>query len=129
VARGAGAARPALLVATPAHDGGLHHGCVGSLIGTQRLLHARGIPSGHLLLPGCSPIPAARNEVAARYLAEPAWPHLLIVDSDVVWRAGDAPRSLAHDPDPVRGVHARKSPADPRLLFCKRHLKPALRGD
>jgi hypothetical protein len=77
-----GAASPTLLIATPTHDGRLHHSYVAALIATRALLSAQGIANDHLFLPGWSLMPEAPNEIAARFLAEPSWPHLLMVDSD-----------------------------------------------
>jgi hypothetical protein len=76
------ATRRAVLIATPTHDGRLHHGYVDALISTRALFAAQGISSDHLFLPGWSLIPEARNEIAARLLAGPSWSRLLMVDSD-----------------------------------------------
>ena len=110
---------PTLLIATPTHDGRLHHGYVDSLMATRALLDAHGIGNGHLFLPGWSLIPEARNEIAARFLAAPCWSDLLMVDSDIVWRPADVLRLLRHGHELACGVYARKSEIDPALMFWR----------
>jgi hypothetical protein len=113
------ATRRAVLIATPTHDGRLHHSYVAALIVTRALFAAQGISSDHLFLPGWSLIPEARNEITVRFLADPSWPHLLMVDSDIVWRSADVLRLLGHGHELVCGIYARKSAADPALLFWR----------
>lgn len=100
---------PKLMIATPSYDLRLSVDYVRSLIATIFALQEQGVDTCWLPRVGDSLLPAARNILAAQFLASKEWSHLLWVDSDIEWDAADVMRLIAHDLDFVCGAYRLKS--------------------
>lgn len=88
-------------IGIPTHDGKPCANTVDSLLAEQLLGFREGVHFIVLWEIGCSLIGAARNMIARRFLASPA-DCLVMVDSDISWKAGDL-RKLAQSPHDVIG--------------------------
>ena len=90
-------------LATPVHDGWVHHaymmGAVGALSAFQ----------GEIIVHRQTHQPASRDLLTSRFLASDAT-HMLCVDPDLGWGAADVSKLLAADKDFAAGIYARKQP-------------------
>lgn len=102
-----------------------------ALLDTMLLLERLQIRSCLRWVVGNSNLPAARNELAAEFLAS-EFSDLLWIDDDMGWKAGDVVRLLASDKDLIGGVGRKKTATlDARAeTWCCRFLPDAdLRQD
>lgn len=101
-------AKVSILAAVPAY-GGVAGTCVTSIVALQAEAAKQGILVGLSVLNGCSYIPHARTVLLETFLAGD-WTHVLMLDSDVQFRAETVFEMLEKDRDfvvapvPLRGV-------------------------
>jgi hypothetical protein len=79
-----------------------------ALAETCVLLHRLGISFGHSSVVGVTNLPAARNMLAARFLASGAT-DLMFIDDDVGWDSNDVVRLLASDQPLIAGITRKKT--------------------
>jgi hypothetical protein len=97
-----------LFIATPCYDGNVSSGCVMSILALQRLLMENRV-SHDICLHSDSLITRARNRIAANFLHQPEYTHLLFIDADIVFDAGTVLRYLAFKKDLVAGIYPIKN--------------------
>jgi hypothetical protein len=98
------------MLATPAYAGTTHLPYTAALAATVADFHQIGL-SYSVNLAGCfSQIHAARNYMAAQFLAEPALTHLMFIDADISWPRGSIQRLLQHGQPMVCGLYPNKTP-------------------
>ena len=101
-------AKVSILAAIPAY-GGVEGTCVTSIVQLQAEAAKRGIIVGLSIVNGCSYVPHARTQLLSALL-EGDWTHVLMLDSDVEFRAGtvlemlDKNRDFVVAPVPIREV-------------------------
>ena len=105
-----------LMIATPAYGGTVATRFAKSLGGTIGLLIQHRIPFAWTTVDGVSAINFARADLAATFLEEPGYSHLLCVDADIAWEPSDVLRLLEHDLDAVGGLYRAKEPGPDRYL-------------
>jgi hypothetical protein len=88
---------PQVFIATPSYDGKVTAEFATSLSTTQCALALRGISSAWKYLAHESLLPRARNILAALFLAEPDFTHVLWVDADQEWQPDVVLRMLELD--------------------------------
>jgi hypothetical protein len=111
---------PVFFLATPLHDGRVHHAYMSGVIELARAAPGRlviGKFSGPFL-------PVSRDVLTAHFLRSSAT-HLLCVDSDIGWGAADVELLLRADKDFVSGLYAKKT--EDRLLATP--LRQGREGD
>ncbi len=106
---GAQGTRPVFFLATPLHDGRVHHAYL-----TGALQMAAAAP-GQLMVSTFegSFLAVNRDMLTARFLRSKAT-HMLCVDSDIGWGPGDVEKLLQANQDFMSGMYARKQ-AEGRL--------------
>lgn len=107
---------PIFFLATPLHDGRVHHDYMSGVIqlalaARERLIIAKF--SGPFL-------PVSRDILTAHFLRSSAT-HLLCIDSDIGWGAADVEKLLAADRDFVSGLYAKKTRERPLATPLMRH--------
>lgn len=95
-------------ICTPAYGGMMMTRYHQSFIKTIQELGRLGVDWEEQVTEGESLIPRARNGMVAKFLADPAATHLVFIDGDIEWEAGDFVRLLAHDVDVVCGLYPKK---------------------
>lgn len=97
-------ASASFFLATPLHDGRVHHDYMSGVI--QLALTAR----ERLIISKFSGpfLPVSRDILTAHFLRSSA-SHLLCVDSDIGWGAADVEKLLAAERDFVSGLYAKKT--------------------
>lgn len=104
-----------LAVATPTRSGSFCMDYVGSVLELQHQCLARGIDFRFLPLVNVTLIDLARNTLANRFLWETSCTHLLFVDDDMGFHAGELARmfalpgdaatmSIGHEPVRMSGI-------------------------
>lgn len=96
-------------VATPSYGGTLGSLYVRSLLDLANLAWTHGFAMQTRFLDGDSLIPRARNRLAAEFLADSRWTHLLWIDADVGFSPEAALRLLLAGRDVVAGVYPYKN--------------------
>lgn len=94
---------PNLFIATPLHNGWVHHEFAGGLMQAATALQFMWQPMN-----GTS-LPRQRDALTALFL-ESDCTHLLWIDSDIGWRAGDVQSLLDSGKDFIGGPYSRKIP-------------------
>jgi hypothetical protein len=113
----------AILAAVPAYSG-VQGTCVTSLVQLQSKAAERAITVGLSLLNGCSYVPHARTQLLETFLASD-WTHILMLDSDVEFRAETVFEMLSKDRDfVVAPVPVREVQWDWVELAREKGLKP-----
>ncbi len=100
--------KPHIVVATPCFGGMVNQRYMVSAIGLMQLCSSLGIKVtldllGHELL-----ITRGRNILVSRFLDDPTTTHLLFVDADIGFDAGQVIRMLRFDEDVVAGMYPLK---------------------
>lgn len=95
---------PVLFLATPLHDGRVHHAYLSGAIELARAFPGRLI-IGKVSAPF---LPVSRDVLTAHFLRSNAT-HLLCVDSDIGWTAADVEQLLRANKDFVAGLYAKKT--------------------
>jgi hypothetical protein len=96
-----------LFIATPCYDGNVNSEYVMSLLGLQRLLIQHGI-GYDMCFHSDSLITRARNNIAARFLRQQIYSHLLFIDADISFDPATVLRYLSFDKDVVAGIYPIK---------------------
>jgi len=94
-----------LFVATPLHDGSVHHTYMLGALSALRAFPGRIRMDAQI----GSWLPASRDFLTARFLESGA-SHMLCVDSDIGWTGEDAQKLLDTGLDFVSGVYCKKQP-------------------
>jgi hypothetical protein len=105
------------MIGTPSYDGRLGFGYVSSMLETATEFQSRGWSWSPFLLGGCSLIEMARQDIVAQFMASNAT-HLLMVDSDISWRARDLVRMIEADEPLLFAVAPKRLSTD----FAIRYL-------
>ncbi|HEY3497133.1 MAG TPA: hypothetical protein VGK73_20685 [Polyangiaceae bacterium] len=92
---------PSIFIACPMHDGWMHHECAGGVLTAMQSFDCTWSP-----LVGTG-LARQRDLLLAKFL-ESDCTHILWVDSDIGWRAGDAQSLLDTGKDFVAGCYCRK---------------------
>lgn len=100
-----------LHVGIPAYDGKVGVETVRALLNERGAAFLLNIDMRVSLLPGCSLITMARNQMAAEFLASDA-DRLVFVDADVSWEPGDLIKLAMHPVDVVGGAYRFKKAAE-----------------
>jgi hypothetical protein len=101
--RAAPANRPIIFLATPLHDGRVHHTYLAGAVQLSAMLPGQLIVSTYT----SSFLPVSRDVLTAQFLTSPAT-HMLCVDSDIGWAPSDVEKLLHANKDFVSGIYARK---------------------
>ena len=126
------------LVCTPSHDGKYFHNYIVSLLNLQAHSVRLGLDLQISLHAGESLITRARNNCVAAFLANPAWTHLIWIDSDIGFSPDAVFRLLLSNHDIAAGVYPLKYenwpaegvPADTtREEFNARHARYTVNTD
>jgi hypothetical protein len=96
-----------LFIATPCYEGNMKSLYVMSMLGLQRLLMQNGIEHD-VCFHSDSLISRARNTIAARFLKQQIYSHLLFVDADISFDPATVLRYLAFDQDVTGGIYPIK---------------------
>src|SRR4051812_19262457 len=100
--------RPILFLATPLHDGRVHHTYLAGAVQLSAMLPGQLIVSTYTN----SFLPVSRDLLTAQFLTSPAT-HLLCIDSDIGWVPADVEKLLHANKDFMSGIYARKQPSCP----------------
>ena len=92
---------PDLFIATPIHDGWVHHECAGGVFTATAMFTCSWTP-----LVGTG-LARQRDLLTAKFLESDAT-HILWLDADIGWRAGDAQSLLDTGRDFIAGSYCRK---------------------
>jgi hypothetical protein len=96
-----------IFIAIPSFDGKICFETVRSLLIEQGAAGLAGHELQHGLLPGCSLITQARNQLVRDFLSSDC-ERLVFVDADVAWSTGELLRIATHPVDFVGGVYRFK---------------------
>lgn len=100
-----------LFLAIPAYDGKVGVETVRALLNEQGAAALLGVDLQVALLPGCSLITMARNQMVADFLATDC-DRMVFVDADVSWEPGALIRLAMHPVDVVGGAYRYKKDAE-----------------
>jgi hypothetical protein len=100
-----------LFVGIPARDGHITAATAISLYEEQDLAKTAGVEIALGILPGCSVLHCARDQVVRNFLASDA-DKLIFVDDDVSWEAGSLLKLASHPVDFVGGAYRFKKDAE-----------------
>ena len=96
-------------IATPSMDSKYEREYVKSLDATFTLLDHFGAKVDWVEMPGCADLAAARAKIFS-YFQRSDFTHLLMIDSDMGWEAGDVIKLIMSERDFVAGVGMKKLP-------------------
>ncbi len=99
----------AVAIGTPCYGGQVVASFASSLAETVQEFGRRGIAHSWIRTEKESLVQRARNVIAARFLAEERYTHLIWIDADVEWQALDVIRLLAHDVPAICGLYPKKT--------------------
>ena len=105
-----------IMLCTPSYNHEFNVNYVVSLFRTIQALSAMEIDLRWLPICGHALLPLARNYLAAEFVSDPSYTHLLWIDADMSWRPEDVLRLLQHDLDFVSGACPEKK-VEPSLAF------------
>ena len=97
--------RAVFFLATPLHDGRVHHTYLAGAVQLSAAAPGQLIVSTYTN----SFLPVSRDLLTAQFLRSPAT-HMLCVDSDIGWNPGHVEKLLRANKDFVSGIYARKQP-------------------
>jgi len=97
--------RAVFFLATPLHDGRVHHSYLAGAVQMSAAAPGQLIVSTYTN----SFLPVSRDLLTAQFLRSPAT-HMLCVDSDIGWSPADVEKLLRANKDFVSGIYARKQP-------------------
>lgn len=98
-----------LCIAFPAYTGQVFASTMMSVVGDVVQLAQHGVMVSTIVKTGNADIADCRALIVAEFLANPAFTHLMMIDSDVTWAPGAIPRLLSHDVDFVCGLYPKRS--------------------
>ena len=101
--------QPHILIGTPCYGGLIHEGYVRSFADTITNLPKHGVNVGWCFLANESLIPRGRNSIAAKFMANKSYTHLLFIDADITWRWEDILKLLRHNKPLIGGAYPKKS--------------------
>lgn len=96
---------PVFFLATPLHDGRVHHTYLAGAVKMSAAAPGQLIVSTY----SNSFLPVSRDLLTAQFLRSPA-SHMLCVDSDIGWGPADVQKLLLANKDFMSGIYARKQP-------------------
>lgn len=96
-------------IAMPAYTGQVFASTMTALVADVVQLGQRGVLVSMNLKTGNADIADCRAMIVAEFLANKAFTHLVMIDSDVTWAPGSLPRLLGHDVDFVCGMYPKRS--------------------
>ena len=97
--------RAVFFLATPLHDGRVHHTYLAGAVQMSAAAPGQLIVSTYTN----SFLPVSRDLLTAQFLRSPAT-HMLCIDSDIGWSPTDVEKLLHANKDFVSGIYARKQP-------------------
>jgi hypothetical protein len=97
--------RAVFFLATPLHDGRVHHAYLAGAVQMSAAAPGQLIVSTYTN----SFLPVSRDLLTAQFLRSPAT-HMLCVDSDIGWSPSDVEKLLYANKPFVSGIYARKQP-------------------
>jgi hypothetical protein len=95
--------------ATPCYGGNIMEGCFSSYLRFSMLAMRYNIPFSVDTMVNESLVCRARNNLVAKFLANPAATHLMFVDADIAWDPEDLLRMVLHDKGVVCGAYPMKT--------------------
>lgn len=92
---------------TPCYQGTVHHFHMMAAISTFHLAQQKGVELRHYTAAGCPVLPRVRNRLLADALADGCdW--AVFIDDDIVWKADDLFKLLAHGVDIVAAAPPKR---------------------
>jgi hypothetical protein len=95
--------------ATPCYGGNIMEGCFSSYLRFSMLAMKHDIPFSIDTMVNESLVCRARNNLVAKFLANPDATHLMFVDADIAWDPENVLRLVLHDKGVVCGAYPMKT--------------------
>lgn len=95
--------------ATPCYGGNIMEGCFSSYLRYSMLAMKHDIPFSIDTMVNESLVCRARNNLVAKFLANPDATHLMFVDADIAWEPESVMRLVLHDKGVVCGAYPMKT--------------------
>lgn len=95
--------------ATPCYGGNIMEACFSSYLRFTMMAMRHDIPFSVDTMVNESLVCRARNNLVAKFLANPSATHLMFVDADIAWNPEDLLRMILHDKGVVCGAYPMKS--------------------
>jgi hypothetical protein len=95
--------------ATPCYGGNIMEGCFSSYLRYSMLAMKHDIPFSVDTMVNESLVCRARNNLVAKFLANPDATHLMFIDADIAWEPESVLRLVLHDKGVVCGAYPMKS--------------------
>jgi len=95
--------------ATPCYGGNIMEGCFSSYLRYSMMAMKHNIPFSVDTMVNESLVCRARNNLVAKFLANPDATHLMFVDADIAWDPEHVLRLVLHDKGVVCGAYPMKS--------------------
>ena len=95
--------------ATPCYGGNIMEGCFSSYLRYSMLAMKHDIPFSVDTMVNESLVCRARNNLVAKFLANPDATHLMFIDADIAWDPESVLRLVLHDKGVVCGAYPMKS--------------------
>ena len=95
--------------ATPCYGGNIMEACFSSYLRFSMLAMRHNIPFSVDTMVNESLVTRARNNLVAKFLANPNATHLMFVDADIAWEPEDLLRMVLHDKGVVCGAYPMKT--------------------
>lgn len=94
--------------ATPCYGGNILEGCFSSYLRFSMIAMKHNIPFSVDTMVNESLVTRARNNLVAKFLANPAATHLMFIDADIHWDPESVLRMVLHDVGVVCGAYPMK---------------------
>jgi hypothetical protein len=94
---------------TPCYGGNIMESCFSSYLRFSMLAMKHNIPFSVDTMVNESLVSRARNNLVAKFLANPAATHLMFIDADIKWEPESVLRLLLHDKGVVCGAYPMKT--------------------
>lgn len=95
--------------ATPCYGGNIMEACFSSYLRYSMMAMRYNIPFSVDTMVNESLVCRARNNLVAKFLANPSATHLMFIDADIAWEPESVLRLLLHDKGVVCGAYPMKS--------------------
>lgn len=95
--------------ATPCYGGNIMEACFSSYLRFSMLAMRHNIPFSVDTMVNESLVTRARNNLVAKFLANPSATHLMFVDADIAWEPEDLLRMVLHNKGVVCGAYPMKT--------------------
>ena len=95
--------------ATPCYGGNIMEGCFSSYLRFSMLAMKHDIPFSIDTMVNESLVCRARNNLVAKFLANPDATHLMFIDADIAWEPESVLRLVLHDKGVVCGAYPMKT--------------------